>query len=360
MLETRARTFTEGETMRLAAELYLQERTWSRGEKALQLFCCRWGSEKTETVRDAPRAHVPDKMTDAECEACINELRAGWTTTWGEHRWFITLDHAAAMRNGSGWQCPTLHAMRQRYSDTHPEGMWARLRRYDPQLKEFSLHPREALSDVLKQERINACRFYLRQPLSFFKRIFFFDAKTIYVCAATQKVIGYSQDVDGRTYCATPIYYYNGITHTKELIKVQFYSMVNWYGGMCGFWICQGSTRVAPVYKVITSGEGCKHTGVLLAIHAICQRLLQCTCPGVAAVVGVQAQHAPPRRYHALVECSVSCCLVLPVCHRLLLVCDAIHLDAQPLLQGEIHACIHRARPPLHPVLERPHHILSI
>jgi hypothetical protein len=239
--------------------------------------------------------------------------------------------------------------------------MTERLKAYDPKFTHFLVRPIDPLTPKLKARRVREARTLLSQGLARRKRTFYIDAKTLLVTPTTHQVIGYKEDME--KYGLEPIggaKWRGVVTGQRALTKIQFYCMVNWHVGVCGFWVCQGSSGVAPVYQV---GEPflCPEKAGGLAMHAaVHKRPVQSSCPSAVAAARGEAQHAEPGAERSRVEQRILGPLVLPIRHWLPLVRHAIHLDAQPLLLGEVHACIHRTLPVWHPVLEGPRQPLLI
>lgn len=245
-LRARHRPYYETDVVSRAADLYIEQHGWNCGRKALLRFIHRNAVlDPARPLRDKPRPGVGPRMTDEECEQCIKELRAGYPVG-GHKELFRSLDHAASMPE----LCPTVAACRKRYCKESEDGMWARLVRYDPGLRRYKQTPKHRLTPEEKRNRVRDSTWLLAKGKKYLRRIFFIDAKTIYVVAGGGYVIGHVADRGGTIREVDQVYYYNCVTHSKDLIRVEFYAMANYYGGVCGFWATQGSTGAKLKYKV--------------------------------------------------------------------------------------------------------------
>ena len=245
-LRDRGRPYYERDVVCRAADIYIDMHGWKGSRKVLLEFIRRYAVvDPDRPLRDKPRPGLEPRMTDEECEQCINELRAGYPV--GGHReLFRSLNHAASMPD----LCPTVAACRKRYSKEYEDGMWARLRKYDPGLRKYKQTPKHRLTPDEKQQRVACSKWLLAQGLAYLKRIFFIDAKTIYVSVQGGYVIGHKADRSAMYREVDAVYYYNCITHTKDLIRIEFYAMANYYGGVCGFRATQGTTGAKLKFKV--------------------------------------------------------------------------------------------------------------
>ncbi len=219
--------------------------------EALRQFILRWGRDVRPVLTDLHRSVQRSLMSDAECKQCIEEIRAGYykgDVLFG----FSSLDHAANHRRTDGrFSCPMVHDCRKRYQGRNSHGMMDRLRAFDPKLTHFKATPSDPLTPELMARRVCEARILLSQGLERRKRTFYLDAKTLLVCPTSHQVIGYKEDMEKYGHPPVGGARWKGVvTEQKGLIKIQFYCMVNWHGGVCGFWVCQGSTGVADVFEV--------------------------------------------------------------------------------------------------------------
>jgi len=293
---------TDNEILNLAVELYKKERTWHCGERALKEFIVRMLDRPLPPIPDKRRARLGPNMTDRECAMCIRELRNGFLV-YGKKHLYSSLDHAAQMRD----LCPTVAKCRLRYSPDDSYGMWRRLREYDPDLLHIKPTSRATLSPKTLAERARLSAWYLQQIAEdedFLKRIFFIDQKTITVHPETGTVIGYKRDRDGLVaYNDNPVVF-NPITGKKEVLHIEFYAMVNWHSGLCGFIVCQGTTGEPRVYRVgnplsqvntVGGWEASMH-----AFTALCRAPSHASSPYVASSRNTPHPFATPIALHVI------------------------------------------------------------
>lgn len=241
---------SKNKLLRLAVAFYRKSfRRYPSSDEALRQFIWRWGRDKRAHLVDLPRWAQRSMMTDAECEQCIQEIRAGYSM--GDVKFgFVTLDDAATRKHPDlTYICPTVHKCRRRYNTSH--GMMDRLKAFDPKFTHITVRHVDPLTPKLKARRVRECRTLLSQGLERRKRTFYIDAKTLLVSPKSHQVIGYKEDME--KYGMLPVggaKWRGVVTKQRALIKIQIYCMVNWHGGVCGMWVCQGSTGVADVYEV--------------------------------------------------------------------------------------------------------------
>jgi len=245
-LEGMGRPYSESDAVCKAADIYKEKYGWARGREALKAFIRRYATiDFDRPFKDKPRRHAPSRIPDEDCEKCIRELRAGYTIGSNTYL-FEDLDQAAML-------CPTVSKYRALFSDCHQEGMWQCLCRYDPGLKHYKQTVKPILSDSIKQHRVQCCLSNLnelkRDP-DFLKRVFWIDGSTFMMVPVAGTVIGHKDDKWGSLVAADPVYYYNCITHHRDIVKVVVYVMVNWYVGVCGYWMVQGTTGKDLMYRV--------------------------------------------------------------------------------------------------------------
>lgn len=324
----------ENDVLHQAVLLWKEDYGWDSSDAALRQFIARWAHDtRPAPLTDRSRDIRRSPMSDAECEKCIEEIRRGhWE---GEQLFgFHTLDAAANHTGPDGKPtCPTVHECRQRYHSSSSHGMFDRLKDFDSDLTHFLERPADPLTPKLKNRRVRESRTLLSQGLERRKRTFYIDAKTLLVRPEAHQVIGYKEDMEKFGHPSESGAEWRGIVGQKKtVIKIQFYCMVNWYGGVCGLWICQGSTGVAPVYMVSDLWLCAENLGGLVGRAAVGHCIPQCCSPALNVVVRVNAQHAVPRRRRCLIELVIRCRLLLPIRHGLATVCHSIHLNAKPVL----------------------------
>jgi hypothetical protein len=205
----------------------------------------RWALQNPDPgYADMPRGRPEPYMSDAECRKCIAELRKGYWES-DRHWHFATLRHAANNKQ----ECPTIAECIKRYSPNTEDGMWRRLRRYDPNLIHITTPVKHVLTPAQMEARLGVARFYSRQNLSYFHRIFQVDAKSMRFCPTTGYAIGYVGDTN-HSVQMEPATYYNHEAHKLEIVTAKFYAMANFHAGVCGFHVCQGTTGFKPKYMV--------------------------------------------------------------------------------------------------------------
>ena len=267
--------YTVNDVLRLATHMYFENFDTDMKPPNLNQFIKTWAVIHPEPdFRCHNRWGPPERMSDEECAKCIEELRAGYVMDNQRFGW-TSLDHAAQHPD----LCPTVAECRRRYSERREDGMWLRLEKYDSNLIHIKPSKCSPLTDEVKAERVSSCKDYLdklEENPDFLKRIFFIDQKTYFMQPKLGWVIGYKTDEEDWVVGMKDITNYNAITHRQDIVEVQTYTMVNWYGGVCGFHICQGTTGARKIYRVCelpshgTPGVGC------LAVHMhpkLCLRL---------------------------------------------------------------------------------------
>lgn len=255
----------------LAVQLYSEKHDHSMSAKALREFILWWAVENTRPdFRDAPRKGRETFMSDEECRQCIDELRRGYIVD-GKRFLYHSLEHAA----GQPERCRTVAMCRQRYSQKHTTGMWARLVKYDPKLKHIRPVRKAPLSAATMANRVSSCQFYLdlmedslQTLIDYLKRVFFIDAKTVIFVPKSGTVIGYMDDRDGYIVEVPAMKAKSLITHKDEVVTVKFYGMANWHAGVCGFKVCQGTTGLDLKYKASIHRLQNNCTGAVSYLHA--------------------------------------------------------------------------------------------
>lgn len=253
------------EVLRYAAANYQAEHgDWPKGERDLREFIHRWAVlHPGPSFRDTDRPGAIPRMTDAECKLCVQELRRGYEDEDGKFRLYISLDHAAEFPN----RCPTIAECRARYADHDEWGMWRRLLSHDPNLYRFQPRLVHNMHPKVMAERVAASRFYREQGLAYRTRIFYIDTHTIIFHPKSGWVIGYRKDGAGHYIEDSDIRCYDNITHKSDTVRVNFYSMINYYGGVCGFFLCQGTTGLPYKYKASVSNP---HSDIPLGLGLAC------------------------------------------------------------------------------------------
>lgn len=227
-----------------AVEVYIELYGWDKGTRALREFIHRWvQTHKFGDVHEISHGQ-PRKITPEECEQCITELRGGYFIGKGKHL-FSSLDHAAE----SGI-CPTVKLCLARYSAS---GMWRRLQDFDNQLIHLKPIAKKPIPLHIKAERVDCCKLYLDKydnDFDYFKRIFFIDQKTLLMHPQSGWCIAYRDDKEDWVVELDDVRGHSVITNKSEVFKVEFYAMVNWYGGMVDWQLCQGTTGNPRHFKV--------------------------------------------------------------------------------------------------------------
>lgn len=230
-----------------SVDVYIELYGWNRGARALREFINRWAlKHEFGDVHDIPHGR-PCEMTPEEIKGCIEELRGGYKIGGKKHL-FSSLDHAAE----SGI-CPTVKLCRARYSPHNSSGMWERLHKSDPKLIHLKPTAKKPMSPAIKAERVKCCKFYLDKfdnDFEYFKRIFYIDQKTIKMHPEAGWCIAYRDDRDDWVVELDDVRGRSVITGKSEVIKVEFYAMVNWHGGLVAFQVCQGTTGQPLKFKV--------------------------------------------------------------------------------------------------------------
>jgi hypothetical protein len=239
-LKTKTHKPSEEEILHVAKSIFedlLLENHLTHRVGDVKKFIKRW-KQRLGDYRDKPKGHPKIRMTDEECRICIEELRHGYEVS-GDRLPFASLDHASQMPH----LCPMVAGCRMRYRSHR--GMWQRLRRYDPDLKCYKTVTKKLiLTDKLRKERFHDASFYLAQDDEYLRRIFFIDAKTLFMAPKHGWCIGYKGDPFGLVQCSQAIYY------KQDVVKVKFWAMANYYAGVCGCWIAAGTTGKEMKYKV--------------------------------------------------------------------------------------------------------------
>lgn len=233
--------------------------------------------DEERPYKDKLRGSPPELINDRQCKKCIEELVKGWAGPDGARHAFHSLSHAASMRE----LCPTVSKCRAKYRTDF--GMWKRLCKFDANLYHIKQTVKSLLPQTLCEARVRDCRILMEKPDSYFKRIFWLDAYTLFFSPKGGYVIGHRLHPELSLLEKEDVTWYDGINHKRHTIKVTFYAMVNWFTGPCAFWACQGSTGVKPVYRVSTISLALQHTGGVV-LHACHHCTPQGMCPSWATV----------------------------------------------------------------------------
>lgn len=193
-------------------------------------FLLTWAKRKS--LRDLPRAHRGYRLSDTDALACIEEIHEGYIQN-GKRKAYYNLDDAVAKRAPHITAAMALYANRQ--------SLLRRLRIVTP-LKFYTQHITEELSPELRQQRVECCQFYIgkgRKGLGeYLKRVFFIDEKTAVFHAGSHKCLMMPED--RAIFCNNE--------EAKQWTKhprVKFCTMVNYFGGVCGFEVCaEGTTNL--------------------------------------------------------------------------------------------------------------------
>lgn len=179
-------------------------------------------------TREAPRG-PRSPISDEQCHVCIDEIRKGVPTSDGHFEPFVNIRQARLY-------CTTLNHLMNKYRYTDA-GMLGRLRAADPGLRHYKARVKPHLSDTLKQERITVCNFLLKQPLEYFKRIFWLDCKTLYCKPKAGYVLIHEAD-------RHKLVIEDERQNFKfaDTIRIQLYAMCNWHEGIVAMWLTQGTT----------------------------------------------------------------------------------------------------------------------
>lgn len=237
--EGRGEQYTDTELLSEVCHVYIEKYGWNASGKALRQFLVRWQKEHPEEgTRGAHRPGRPQHMIDAECAQCISKLRAGHVVD-GKFRLYKTLSEAAEF-------CPTVATCRARYTPHDESGMWRRLTAYDKDLIRVKTRCVRSMRPQVREQRVNASPSFEEKGLDNAMDEFFIDEKTVLMHPKAGHAIGYRKDRLGFIVETDDITYHDRIAHKNDLIKVKFYSMVNYCACMCGFYASQSGAR-APV-----------------------------------------------------------------------------------------------------------------
>lgn len=188
-------------------------------------------------VTDAHRSGRNERMSDIECDFVIRRIRMMDKDEQGKKRPYTSIGHACQ-------KDPVIAEIRDEhgYSD---EGFLKRLQKRCPALVHRKVTVKPMLTDKQRAARVAACKFYLKQPFYYFKRIFWIDCKTLYCRPKAGYALIHEDDIefltakDKRMNCKI-----------ADSPVLKFYAMVNWFGGVVAVWFCQGTTGVPLRYKV--------------------------------------------------------------------------------------------------------------
>lgn len=186
-------------------------------------------------------------ISDDQCQVCVDEIREGVPTADGHFEPFVDIGHARLY-------CKTLRGLMNKYGYTDA-GMLRRLREVVPELQHCKAHVKPYLSDVLKEQRVNVCKWLLAQKLEYFKRIFWIDCKTLYCKPKGGYVLIHEADKD-------KLIMEDKRQNFKfaDTIRIQLYAMCNWHEGVVAVWLTQGTTGQPLRFSV---------SGMLVAAHYI-------------------------------------------------------------------------------------------
>jgi len=188
-------------------------------------------------VTDAERSGRPVRASDEECDFVVRRIRLMDKDKEGNRRPYASIGDACK-------KDPRVAEVREKYGYTL-EGFLARLKARCPELVHRKVTIKPRLTDQQRAARVAACKFYLKQPFYYFKRIFWIDCKTLYCRPKGGYVLIHEEDV-------------KYLTAEDELVNckvaespvLKFYAMVNWFEGVVAVWFTQGTTGVPLRYKV--------------------------------------------------------------------------------------------------------------
>jgi hypothetical protein len=179
-------------------------------------------------------------------EQCLQELDNGYIDEEGHPQLFAGMQHAV-----DGNKC--LKDILNDFNYT-PQGLQDRLMDYDPNLKLRTQVLKPEFDDKRKAERVQVCQQLLdifeRDPM-YYRRIFFLDCHQVYCKPKGGHVLCRRAD-DPRLTKED----WRMNKKLQDTIKLQFYVMLNWYGGICAIWFTQGTTGVVNHYRVSRGGGG--------------------------------------------------------------------------------------------------------
>jgi hypothetical protein len=186
----------------------------------------------------------PFKITSSEeLTQCCTALKRG-RRIGGVYRHYTSIKEAAAYEK-------VIRTTAKKYGVTLQHLLRA-LHRHDPNLARGKEKLRRYLDKEHRAERRRIARAMLRKPLSYFKRVFWLDAKHLYVVPPVGYVWCDAAEL-GSLFVEDPA------ARTKPLC-LNYYAVVNWFAGAVDLLWVTGTSGLKSRFKV-------SHPQCTLAVH---------------------------------------------------------------------------------------------
>jgi ribosomal protein L13E len=203
-----------------------------RPEKNLKRWNQEW-ADRTSYERKKGGGR-PFKITStAELAQCCTALKRG-RRIGGVYRHYTSIKEAAAHEK-------VIRTTAKKYEVTLQHLLRA-MHRHDPSLARGKEKLRRYLDNEHRAKRRSIARTLLRMPLSYLKRVFFLDAKHLYIVPPVGYVWCDAAEL-GSLFVEDPA------ARTKPWC-LNYYAMVNWFGGAVDLIWVSGTTNQKCTFKV--------------------------------------------------------------------------------------------------------------
>lgn len=205
----------------------------------------RWAEQwdDRDSYADMPRSGRPRKITDeSTLRACCAALKRA-RRIGGVWRHYATIEEAAEYE-------PVLQRTKAQYNVSWQHLLRA-LYRFDPTITRGKEKQRPFLKEHHREQRITIAKRLRRQPLKYFKRVFYLDAKHLYVVPPLDTVYCDAAEVNA-LFVEDP-------KAKHHPICLHYYAMVNWFTGAVSLIWVSGTTGKKLQY-VVSHGACCQLT----------------------------------------------------------------------------------------------------
>jgi hypothetical protein len=203
-----------------------------RPSQNLKRWALDWGDRGTYHGKRRGGRHI--KVPDSRVQRCIAAMKTA-RRIGGVMRHYHSVKEAARHESIINSTCAE-------YKVDYPYLLRA-MHRKDPNLTKGHEKLRRYLDKAHRKQRMRAANYLKRQPLKYRKRIFWLDAKHLYIVPPTSDVWCDAADM-GSLFVEDP-------KHTESKPKcLNYYAMVNWFVGPVDLVWVSGTTGLTLRYKV--------------------------------------------------------------------------------------------------------------
>lgn len=202
---------------------------------------------KLQHVADLDGRGRKCQLTEADARTACDILLAGYVDRHGQRQPFTSLASALGMN-------AELRRIKRRCKIRTNRTLWQRLTAFDRRLALRAVRVRAPLTAAQKQKRREAAAHIaarIRADPDWLKRVFWIDAKKMYIRPRRRKVIVNAES--STDYLCIP-----GVSWRKQDVRcVFYYAVVNYFVGAVLFVVVSGTTDYSTPYKV----RRCKYHG---------------------------------------------------------------------------------------------------